>query len=160
MCIKLIKKKILWFLLILAYVWIIYKINSAGKIGSSPALAFKFQRNNMFLPCSLVEIQYCSEPPWQRALVRVRILSLSSHHPLRLIVDEDYNGKSRLERGKLYCYLINHDTHAMIQYPRHIMPITLVEFLYHASSQARLRFLRPWEKQSLAWEEGITYLGD
>ena len=29
--------------------------------GSNPALAFKFQRNPMFLPCSLVNIQYCGD---------------------------------------------------------------------------------------------------
>ena len=29
--------------------------------GSNPALAFKFQRNQMFLPCSLVNIQYCGD---------------------------------------------------------------------------------------------------
>ena len=31
--------------------------------GSSTALAFKFQRNKMFLTRSLVMIQYCEEPP-------------------------------------------------------------------------------------------------
>ena len=31
--------------------------------GSNPALAYKFQRNKMFLPCSLVKIQYCWESP-------------------------------------------------------------------------------------------------
>ena len=31
--------------------------------GSKPALAFKFQRNKMCLPCSFVKIQYCGEPP-------------------------------------------------------------------------------------------------
>ena len=33
---------------------------------SSPTLAFKFQRNKMFLPCSLVRLQYCGEPLWPR----------------------------------------------------------------------------------------------
>ena len=37
--------------------------------GSNPTLAFKFQRNNMFLPCSLQKIQYCGEPQWQWASV-------------------------------------------------------------------------------------------
>ena len=31
--------------------------------GSNPTLAVKFQRNKMFLPRSLVKIQYCGEPP-------------------------------------------------------------------------------------------------
>ena len=30
---------------------------------SSPALAFKFQRNKMFPPCSIVNIEYCGQPP-------------------------------------------------------------------------------------------------
>ena len=29
---------------------------------SSPALAFKFQRNKMFSPCSIVNIEYCGQP--------------------------------------------------------------------------------------------------
>ena len=29
--------------------------------GSNPALAFKFQRNQMILPCSLVNSQYCGD---------------------------------------------------------------------------------------------------
>ena len=29
---------------------------------SSPALAFKFQRNKMFPPCSIVNIEYCGQP--------------------------------------------------------------------------------------------------
>ena len=37
--------------------------------GSSPALVFKFQRNKMFLPCSLMKIKYCGEPPWPRGSV-------------------------------------------------------------------------------------------
>ena len=32
-------------------------------VGSNTTLVFKFQRNKMFLPCSLVNIQYCGEPP-------------------------------------------------------------------------------------------------
>ena len=32
--------------------------------GSNPTLAFKFQRNKMFLHRSLANIQYCGEPPW------------------------------------------------------------------------------------------------
>ena len=30
---------------------------------SSPAMAFKFQRNKMFPPCSIVNIEYCGQPP-------------------------------------------------------------------------------------------------
>ena len=30
---------------------------------SSPALAFKFPRNKMFPPCSIVNIEYCGQPP-------------------------------------------------------------------------------------------------
>ena len=37
--------------------------------GSSPSLAFKFQRHKMFLPLSLVKIQYCGELPWPRGSV-------------------------------------------------------------------------------------------
>ena len=37
--------------------------------GSSPALSFRFQRNNKFLRRSLVKIQYCGEPPWPRGRV-------------------------------------------------------------------------------------------
>ena len=50
-----------------------YKINASQRVvgllgkteiaGPSPALAFKFQRNKMFLHISLVMIQYCGEPP-------------------------------------------------------------------------------------------------
>ena len=29
----------------------------------SPALAFNFQRNKMFPPCSIVNIEYCGQPP-------------------------------------------------------------------------------------------------
>ena len=29
---------------------------------SSPALAFKFQRNKMFPPCSIINIEYCGQP--------------------------------------------------------------------------------------------------
>ena len=35
--------------------------------GSNPALAFKFQRNWMFIPCSLVKIQYCGDPSWSKS---------------------------------------------------------------------------------------------
>ena len=34
--------------------------------GSSTSLAFKLQKNIMFLPRSLVQIQYCGEHPWPR----------------------------------------------------------------------------------------------
>ena len=36
---------------------------------SNPTLAFKFQRNKMLLPRSLVNIQYCWEPSWLRGSV-------------------------------------------------------------------------------------------
>ena len=42
-------------------------VKAAGLLGksaiadSNPALAFKFQRNQMFLPCSLVNIPYCGD---------------------------------------------------------------------------------------------------
>ena len=36
---------------------------------SNPILAFKFQRNKMFLPRSLVKIKYCGEPLWPRGSV-------------------------------------------------------------------------------------------
>ena len=36
---------------------------------SSPALAFKFQRNKMFPPCSIVNIEYCGQSPWLRVSV-------------------------------------------------------------------------------------------
>ena len=64
------------------------------KIASSnPPLAFKFQRNKMFLPRSLVMIQYRGEPPWPRGsvlglrppglefFVWRTVSSHSSHHP-------------------------------------------------------------------------------
>ena len=34
----------------------------AWKAGLSPAVAFKFQRNKLFLPYSLVKIEYCGKP--------------------------------------------------------------------------------------------------
>ena len=34
-----------------------------GDRSLNPTLAFKFQRKKMFLPRSLVKIQYCGEPP-------------------------------------------------------------------------------------------------
>ena len=37
--------------------------------GSNSTLDFKFQRKKMFLPRSLVKIQYCGEPPWPRGIV-------------------------------------------------------------------------------------------
>ena len=37
--------------------------------GSNPTLVFKFQRNKIFLPHSLVKIQYCGEPLWPRGSV-------------------------------------------------------------------------------------------
>ena len=65
--------------------------------GSSPALAFNFQRNKMFLPRSLENMQYCGGRPWPRgkvlsasdwqcsnyeSCVRRVVLSHASHHPL------------------------------------------------------------------------------
>ena len=41
--------------------------------GSNPTLAFKFQRNKMFLPRSLVKRKYCGEPP----LPKVSMLDLT-----------------------------------------------------------------------------------
>ena len=38
---------------------------------SSLALTFRFQRNDFFLSCSLVKIQYCGKPPRQRGSVFV-----------------------------------------------------------------------------------------
>ena len=35
----------------------------------SPVQQFKFQRNKMFLPCSLVKSKYCGEHPWPRGSV-------------------------------------------------------------------------------------------
>ena len=37
--------------------------------GSSPSLAFQFERNKVFLPCSLVRIQYCGEPLYEYHVV-------------------------------------------------------------------------------------------
>ena len=36
---------------------------------SNPTLASKFQRNKMFLPRSLINIQYCGELPWPRGSI-------------------------------------------------------------------------------------------
>ena len=58
-------------------------------------MGFKFQRNKMFLPRSLVKNQYCEEPPWPwsselglrppgfefRIMCLDGMLSHSSHHP-------------------------------------------------------------------------------
>ena len=41
---------------------------NAACLESREIMAFKFQRN-MFLPRSLVKIQYCGEPPWPRGRV-------------------------------------------------------------------------------------------
>ena len=59
---------VLWYGLILIFI----KSCLLGKkefAGSFPDLAFKFQRNKMFLPRSLIKIQYCGEPPWPRARI-------------------------------------------------------------------------------------------
>ena len=59
--------------------------------GSNPALAFKFEMNKMFLPCSLLSIPYCGEPPWPRSselglkTVRVRISNCVSGGQCHLI---------------------------------------------------------------------------
>ena len=37
-------------------------LGKSGFAGSNPSLAFTFQRNKMFFPCSLVKIEYCGEP--------------------------------------------------------------------------------------------------
>ena len=34
-----------------------------SEIADSSPLAFKFQRNKMFPPCSIVNIKYCGQPP-------------------------------------------------------------------------------------------------
>ena len=39
--------------------------------GSNPTLAFKFQRNKIFLPRLLVMIQYCGKSPWLRGSLLV-----------------------------------------------------------------------------------------
>ena len=68
--------------------------------GSKPTLTFKFQGNKMFLPLSLVNIQYCGEPPRPKSSVpdirspglEFRIMwwravsSYSSHHPQEVLV--------------------------------------------------------------------------
>ena len=86
---------------------------------SNPALAFKFQRNKMFLPCSLVNIQYCGErdreiansPPdrqgwnFESCLWRA-VSSHSSHHPQEVL----------LAQFSLYvhiCGLKHHSYHCM-----------------------------------------------
>ena len=38
-----------------------------GDCGFEPALAFKPQRNKMFLPRPFLKIDYCGEPPWPRS---------------------------------------------------------------------------------------------
>ena len=66
---------------------------------SSPALAFKFQRSKMFPPCSIVNIEYCGQPPWPTVSVLGRrptklnfescvwraVTPHSSHHPQVLL---------------------------------------------------------------------------
>ena len=67
--------------------------------GSNPTLAFKFQRNKMFLPCSFVKIQYSGEPQWPRGSVlglrppglKFRIMCLEGsvnliHHPQEVLL--------------------------------------------------------------------------
>ena len=45
------------------FIPLLFILDGAGSeiVGSSPTLAFKFQENKMFLPRSLVKIQYCGE---------------------------------------------------------------------------------------------------
>ena len=71
-------KQRLYFLKLSSHIWhnchiLLFKLQhliSKSEIeGSGPALAFKFQRNEMFIPRSLVKIQYCEEPPWPRGRV-------------------------------------------------------------------------------------------
>ena len=45
----------------------------------SPTLAFQFQRNEMFLTCSLVKVQYCAESPWMNTLVFVIVKDRNCH---------------------------------------------------------------------------------
>ena len=65
----------------------------------SPALAFKFQRNKMFLPCSLVNIHYCGDRDREIAssasdrpssnfesCVWRAVPSRSSHHPQEVLL--------------------------------------------------------------------------
>ena len=69
---------------------------SACKVGDrgNPALALMFQRNQIYLSCSLVNIQYCGEPPWPRSSepgFKFRILCVwravpSHHHQVVLLV--------------------------------------------------------------------------
>ena len=40
-----------------------YMLGKSEIADSSPALAFKFQRNKMFPPCLIVNIEYCGQPP-------------------------------------------------------------------------------------------------
>ena len=65
--------------------------------GSNPTLAFKFQRNKMFLPRSLSKIKYCWEPPWSRgSVLSLRTpgsyfdscvcRAVSSHHPQEVLL--------------------------------------------------------------------------
>ena len=46
--------------------WLKLLLRKSEITGSNPSLAFKFQRDKMFLLCSLVKIQYCGKPLWTR----------------------------------------------------------------------------------------------
>ena len=51
---------------------VLFAINITNKsviAGSNPTLAFKFQRNKMFLPRSHIKIQYCGEHPGPKGSV-------------------------------------------------------------------------------------------
>ena len=49
--------------------WHIHRAGGGLLQWLKPTLALRFQRNKMFLPRSLVKIQYCWEPPWPRGSV-------------------------------------------------------------------------------------------
>ena len=57
--------------------WLQLPAWKVGGHGFESTLAFTFKRNTIFLPCSLVKIQYCVELPWPRCsvlgLTRARI---------------------------------------------------------------------------------------
>ena len=68
----------------------------AWKVGDrefEPRSAFKLQRNKMFFPRALVEIQYCGEPPWPSGsmlgleyCVWRAVSSHLSHHPQEVLL--------------------------------------------------------------------------
>ena len=46
-----------------------YLLGKSAIAGSNPTLTFKFKRNKIFLPRSLVMIQYCEDPPLPKGSV-------------------------------------------------------------------------------------------